>query len=77
MEQNAALNARNLLNSLFQGPVYGQQEGVLRPEFDINSNGVFDSDDAQTLAILDGDETSLSSNDLNIASTNWVMNKRN
>ena len=75
-EHNAALNGLNLLNSIFQGPVYMQAQGLIRPEFDKNRNGKFDAYDVEMLAMLDGDPHTLSSDDLNIASTNFIMKKR-
>lgn len=75
VEQQKTAEARNLLSSIFFGPVTPGMQGQIRPEFDVNMNGKFDSDDAQVLSILDGDIDNLSMIDLNIATTNYVMNK--
>ena len=75
-EQVSTSNAGLLLNSIFQGPAYGPDAYKIRPEFDTNMNGLFDATDAQALSRLDNNINDLSSADLNIASTNFVMNRR-
>lgn len=75
-EQDSTTNASLLLNSVFQGPVYGAEAYKIRPEFDPNMNGLFDAIDAQAISCLDGNPHDLSSADLNIASTNFVMNRK-
>lgn len=74
-EYNSNVSAINLMSALFNGPAAGQKAYQIKPEFDINMNGRFDSDDAQVLALQDGDIDHLSSNDLNIATTNYTMNR--
>lgn len=71
-ENNSCLNAKNLMLSLFAGPMFGPLAGRLKPEFDVNNNGIFDAQDADALAKLDGDATSLSKTDLDMASANFV-----
>lgn len=72
-ENTAVRHALNLLSSIFLGPLYEMYAGRIRPEFDVNQNGIFDAQDATTLATLDGDQLTLSSADLDIASSNQVM----
>jgi hypothetical protein len=74
-EYNAVLNVRNFLSALFQGPVYNQLQGILRPEFDTNNNGTFDPVDVDALASADSDSSSISSRDLDIITRAYIQNK--
>lgn len=74
-ESQKTAEARNFLSSVFFGPTTPMQQGQIRPEFDVNMNGKLDCDDVQVLSIQDGDIDNISNTDLNIATTNFVMNK--
>lgn len=71
---NSAGNAKNLLHAIHD------KQGKIHPEFDINNNGVFDARDAEKLATLVDDTGTgkpvLSSDDLDQATTDYIMNGR-